>query len=194
MRKITYDDAIHKSKRERMQRYRMRHPDCIRRINRESWKRNIEKRHAEQKRFREEHPLFSVHGSMMKRCGLRKGKSERERAYYEGLGITVCDSWRSFNEFEKWAIANGWRRGLQIDRINPDGNYCPENCRFVTPHQNALNRRSTIRIEWNGRIMPLMEVYDTLNSKVSYLTFKDRIKAGWEVERAATQEPRKITK
>jgi hypothetical protein len=61
---------------------------------------------------------------------------------YGGRGIRICDTWMaSFQEFYDWAIANGWQAGLQIDRIDNDGNYEPDNCRFVTPQVNSMNRR-----------------------------------------------------
>ena len=61
---------------------------------------------------------------------------------YGGRGITICDEWKNdFNEFLKWSLNNGYKPQLQIDRINNDGNYEPNNCRFVTKEQNAVNTR-----------------------------------------------------
>jgi hypothetical protein len=54
----------------------------------------------------------------------------------------MCDLWRKdFVAFMQWAEANGWKRGLQIDREDNDGHYEPGNCRFVTPLENCKNRR-----------------------------------------------------
>lgn len=62
--------------------------------------------------------------------------------YYGGRGITVCDEWHSFPAFAMWADANGGTdMSLEIDRIDGDGNYSPENCRFVPNKINARNKR-----------------------------------------------------
>lgn len=65
---------------------------------------------------------------------------------YGGRGITVCDNWKkSFDNFYDWAVENGYDDSLEIDREDNDGNYCPENCRFVTHSLNQVNRGATSR-------------------------------------------------
>lgn len=72
----------------------------------------------------------------------------RCRAYhnYGGRGITVCDDWHKFEPFLAWALDNGWHKGLDLDRIDNDGDYTPDNCRFVTRRENVNNRRRTVMI------------------------------------------------
>jgi hypothetical protein len=83
--------------------------------------------------------IRDVFYSMLKRCYSKKCKNY---AIYGGRGISVCDQWRySFHAFQQWARDNGWAVGLEIDRIDVDGNYEPANCRFVTHRENSRNRR-----------------------------------------------------
>lgn len=84
--------------------------------------------------------LFITWRNMRVRC-----YSEKDKRYsaYGGRGITVCDEWRnSFEAFRDWALANGYRDDLTIDRIDVNGNYEPSNCRFITRAENNKNRRT----------------------------------------------------
>lgn len=85
-------------------------------------------------------PLYKRWSSMIQRC-----TNENEPNYhrYGGRGISVCDAWNDFANFEKWALANGYQRHLKLDREDNDGNYEPENCRFITQRNNVLNSTST---------------------------------------------------
>lgn len=78
--------------------------------------------------------------SMIARC-VNNGSTSYNR--YGAKGIKVCDEWRKFIPFKNWALNNGYSDCLQIDRIDNNGDYTPNNCRFVTPAENSQNRRST---------------------------------------------------
>ena len=83
--------------------------------------------------------LHKVWISMRQRC---RNKTHKSYQYYGGRGITVCDEWlNSFESFCDWAMNNGYAEGLQIDRIDGDGNYEPSNCQWVTPKVNNNHRR-----------------------------------------------------
>lgn len=89
------------------------------------------------------HPLYAVWANMKKRCGNPKSPQFMD---YGGRGIVVCEEWCvSSRAFVAWALANGWKPGLQLDRCDNDGPYSPGNCRFVTRKVNQRNRRDTIR-------------------------------------------------
>ena len=91
--------------------------------------------------------LYYVWSDMLRRAGITKGASEKEKHNYQDRRITVCSEWLVFENFRDWALSHGYKEGLQIDRIDNDKGYCPENCRWVTPKENVNNRRNTLRLE-----------------------------------------------
>ena len=100
-------------------------------------------------------PLHSVWLGMRKRC---YNPQRSDYKYYGERGITVCNEWISdFATFYKWAENNGYKKGLTIDRIDTNGNYCPENCRWIPFQKQFQNRRNTKWIEINGRVQSLAE-------------------------------------
>lgn len=102
------------------------------------------------------HPLNGVWKSMKYRCF---NKNSRQYGNYGGRGITVCDEWKdNFKVFYDWAMVNGYREGLEIDRENNNGNYDPKNCRFVTSVINANNKRNNIRYDYNGEKLTLPQI------------------------------------
>lgn len=128
------------------------------------------------------HPLYAVYHSMKARC---YRKTCKDYPYYGGRGITICEEWLSdFNNFYKWAISNGYRKGLSIDRINMNGNYEPTNCRWETSKVQNRNTRQNRMIEINGMKKCLSEWCEFYN--ISRVTVKDRIKKGWSVIDAIT--------
>lgn len=74
--------------------------------------------------------------SMRVGCGC---ESHAQYSRYGGRGIYVCKEWGSFKTFLKWALESGYSKNLQIDRVDNDGGYCPENCRWVTAKVNTRN-------------------------------------------------------
>lgn len=89
------------------------------------------------------HILYDVWSNMKKRCYTKKNYNYRR---YGMRGIQMCEEWKhSPTEFIKWCERNGHKEGLQIDRINNDIGYSPENCRFVT---NKVNCRNQSRSKW----------------------------------------------
>ena len=185
--------AAHKTMswtKEQREKWMSKHPDYMknyRKLHRSESSRYFKNR-------RHDHPLLNVYIGMMRRCGLYKGKTSLKR-YYADRGITVCDEWKkSFDSFEKWSIAHGWKKGLQIDRIDNNRNYEPSNCRFVTPKENSQNRRNTRKIRTEHGEMPLIEFWRNSHSVVSYKTFVFRHEHGWSMIDALYIPARKCKK
>lgn len=87
------------------------------------------------------HKIAKVRHAMISRCHNSKSKSYPN---YGGRGISVCNEWRhNPQSFFDWMFSMGWKEGLTLDRIDVDGNYCPENCRLITNLAQQNNRRDT---------------------------------------------------
>ena len=78
-------------------------------------------------------------------------KNEKFYNYYGGKGVKLCEEWKDFMTFKKWAIEIGYNDNLTIDRIDVNGDYCPENCRWVDQKSQCNNRSNNVLIEWNGQ-------------------------------------------
>lgn len=93
--------------------------------------------------------LYRIWSGMKDRC---LNKSLKDYKNYGGRGISVCSEWlNNFEVFNKWAMENGYQENLTIDRINVNGNYEPNNCRWVTQKEQANNTRFNVYITYEGR-------------------------------------------
>ena len=119
--------------------------------------------------------LFS---GMKSRCAPYHSESH---LYYD-KGINVCDEWvNNYLSFKSWCLVNGYKYGLHIDRIDGNKGYNPDNCRFVTPKQNANNRFNTVYVWYNGCKISLSEFIDITKTKISRATLIRRINKGLRV-------------
>lgn len=104
---------------------------------------------------------------------------------YGGRGIEVCTRWESVGNFIA-DMGPSYRKGLTIDRINNDGNYEPDNCRWTTRVVQQRNRTNTLRLTYLGRTLPLAEWADVC--EIQYSTLHKRVMVyGWSTERALTK-------
>lgn len=103
---------------------------------------------------------------------------------YGGRGIRVCAEWDDYIKFKEWAITNGYADGLTIDRIDVNGDYEPDNCRFVTIKEQNNNRRTTNFHTYNGKTQSEMKWAEEYG--ISYGALKTRLGYGWDFEKALT--------
>lgn len=124
------------------------------------------------------HPIYNVWKNMKNRCYRINNK---QYSNYGGRGITVCEEWKKdFLSFFTWANENGYKNNLTIDRIDVDGNYCPENCRFIPLSEQQKNKRNTIIIEYMNMKYTISE-FSQLTSK-SYDSIYRKIQKGMSPE------------
>lgn len=134
--------------------------------------------------------LYRAWDSMKARC-YRKTTGPYQR--YGGRGITVCEEWRcNFIAFRDWALANGYAEGLSLDRIDPNGNYEPSNCRWVTMKAQQNNKRNNTKIEFNGETHTMSEWSDIVG--IPFAVLHHRFQRGWSVEKALTTPKRQYQK
>lgn len=105
---------------------------------------------------------------------------------YHNRGIDICEEWKnSYPAFLNWALQNGYTDDLSIDRIDVNGDYCPENCRWATTKEQSVNRRNTVYWEKDGEKIPIFVYCEERG--LNYRTVKSRIRSGWDIERALTE-------
>ena len=118
--------------------------------------------------------LYNVWWNMKERC---YNKNSISYKYYGGRGIKVYSTWREdFITFYLWAVTNGYKEGLQLDRIDNDGNYYPGNCKFSTREEQARNRQNSIFVTYKGEEIPLAELAEIKN--VKYETLRQQYHKG----------------
>lgn len=118
--------------------------------------------------------LYKIWEGMKQRCN---NPHVERYSHYGGRGIKVCKEWAdSFEAFYAWAMAHGYADNLQIDRIDNDGNYTPENCRWATRVENQSNTRQNVIIELNGERHTIAEWARITG--ISRSTINRRITAG----------------
>lgn len=138
-------------------------------------------------------PLFNVLSKMHYRC---ENENHSEYKNYGGRGITVCKEWSMDNAsaFIAWAMEHGYQKGLEIDRIDNNKGYSPDNCRFVTRKENTRNRRSNRYVTVNGEAMLLCEAIERY-CVVDKSEFERRYyHRKWPLEKALFQEKQKRKK
>lgn len=122
------------------------------------WKEERNKRRESRTR------LYKIWQNMKNRC---LNSNVKGFVNYGGRGIKICDDWMDYWKFKDWAINNGYTNNLTIERINVNGNYCPENCKWITLSEQTLNKRNSVLYDYKGKTITLVEL-----SKITGLKYK----------------------
>ncbi len=152
-------------------------------LNCQKWWRRNERIPAELRRS-----LKDCYSNMVRRC---TDPSNNRWECYGGRGITVCNEWIGIDgrrRFYDWALQAGYDKGLQIDRIDVNGNYTPENCRFVDAVVQANNSRRNRVITWQCRSMTAADWARELG--LTYASMQHRLDRHWQMDRIASQAQR----
>lgn len=130
--------------------------------------------------------LYEIWHGMKQRC-----LNPNLAAYknYGARGIKVCEAWMEFERFFDWAIDAGYKKNLSLDRIDVNGNYCPENCRWITLAQQQTNKRTNILCHCRGETHCIAEW--SRISGISEDRIRSRLLAGWPEEYAIFKPVRK---
>ena len=126
--------------------------------------------------------LYSIWKNMRTRCNYTK-KTDYHR--YGGRGIKVCGMWNSFKSFYAWAIANGYSDDLTLDRINNDGDYCPENCRWISRQRQSNNMSTNHLITYKGITQSIAD-WERITGISQYAIWQRLYNLNWSLEEALT--------
>jgi len=127
--------------------------------------------------------LYEIWHGLKQRCNNPKSKDAHN---YGARGIKVCDEWNeNFEAFRDWANNNGYLDSLTLDRIDVNGPYSPDNCKWSTIKEQSRNTRVNHLLRFNGEDKTIAEWAEITGIK--YYTLANRIYNGWSVERALTQ-------
>lgn len=131
-------------------------------------------------------PEYTAWGGMKARISINNKSGKKN---YVDRNITCCDRWKRFENFLE---DMGQRPSPEhsIDRINNDGNYCKENCRWATDQEQSQNRRSNINLTFNNKTQCSLSWASELG--INYGTLRSRLKVGWSIEKALTYPVRPI--
>jgi hypothetical protein len=123
--------------------------------------------------------IYRIWGGMKKRCLNSKSNNYKR---YGGRGINVCEEWIEFEPFLNWAMSNGYKDNLSIERKDSNGNYEPGNCKWANAKEQANNRNSTHFVTYKDKSLSIKQWSEILN--INYNTLKHRLYNGVPPEEA----------
>jgi len=127
--------------------------------------------------------LYHIYRGMKGRCCNPNNKDYKN---YGGRGIKICNEWldkkNGFINFVNWALSNGYKDNLSIDRINVNGDYCPSNCHWASIKEQGNNTRKNTLLTYNGQTKTLQQWSEFAG--INKTTLRGRILRGWSLEDA----------
>lgn len=105
---------------------------------------------------------WNIWQSMLQRCN---NSNNKDYYNYGARNVKVCEEWNEYINFYNWSIQNGYDEGLSIDRVDPNGNYEPSNCRWITNKMQQNNKRNNIHIIYEGTSLTLTELAEKTGIK-----------------------------
>lgn len=130
--------------------------------------------------------LYDVHRQMLKRC---YDSNSKDYPGYGGRGISVCKEWNDVHAFFNWAYKSGYKEGLTIERIDVNGNYCPENCTWIENKMQGRNTRRVRFLQYDGKSMSVSDW--SRETGINIRTLINRLNLGWSVEKTLSSIPAK---
>ena len=133
------------------------------------------------------HRLYKIYIDIKSRCRNKKHISYNG---YGGRGIDICQQWdKNPGMFVEYCLENGWKPGLQIDRIDNDNGYCIGNIRFVTPKVNSRNTRNNVYLTIGG-VRKLLVEWSELSGIGYHVIYRRVFALGWDADRAVSTKTR----
>jgi hypothetical protein len=130
--------------------------------------------------------LYTIWFNIKRRCSELSNPRYKD---YGGRGIRMDDAWESsYIKFREWALSHGYEENLTIERVDVNGDYSPQNCKWIPGAEQSANRRDTVRMRAFGEEKRVAEWVADPRCKVNYYALYARIKYGWTPEEALTTE------
>lgn len=125
--------------------------------------------------------VYQTWAAMKSRC---RSQSYHAHKHYAGKGVAVCNEWLQFEAFYEWALKNGYKDDLTLDRVDNSKGYEPSNCRFVTIADQQRNKTSNRIVTFQGKTKSICQFADDIG--IARATLCNRLSRGWSVEKALT--------
>lgn len=131
------------------------------------------------------HKLYGVRIKFISRC---YNNNDKDYKNYGGRNIKVCKEWRNdFKTFYDWSLNNGYKEGLTIERIDVNGNYSPNNCKWIHNSEQSLNWRRSLKFTYKNETKDIRYFSNKYNIK--YNTLRGRLQNGWSISDAIEIKP-----